>query len=211
MKEFLNSKAGYVLQVLPEHAGDDPESGLIEVPEGADTATKDSANDIYFWKDAENQTYIVGEGWKICDDKEYTLLKTYIQHDDAKIVWARPTKVEELLFIDDEPVSKDEKEKEFFESFNDLPKVDKTLKERQSQYGDFNDVARTTGQLMAIIHNSANGQTMPYSHDEALHMICSKVARIVNGDYNNLDSWHDIGGYAKLIENIIDESEQENG
>lgn len=35
MKEFLNSKAGYILQVLPKHAGDDAESGLIEVPEGA--------------------------------------------------------------------------------------------------------------------------------------------------------------------------------
>lgn len=33
--EFLNTKANYMLQVLPEHAGDDPESGLVKVPEGA--------------------------------------------------------------------------------------------------------------------------------------------------------------------------------
>lgn len=81
--------------------------------------------------------------------------------------------------------------------------IDATLAERQSQYGSFTGVANTTGQLMAIIKNSPNGHTMPYAHEEALHMICSKIARIVNGDINHLDSWHDIGGYSKLIEDLI--------
>lgn len=96
--------------------------------------------------------------------------------------------VSELPFIDDEPKG-----------------IEATLAERQSTYGDFTHVANTTGQLMSIIRNSKNGQTMPYAHDEALHMICSKIARIVNGDFNHKDSWHDIGGYAKLIENLIDD------
>jgi hypothetical protein len=30
-------------------------------------------------------------------------------------------------------------------------------------------------------------------------MILHKIARIVNGDSNYADSWHDIGGYAKLV------------
>lgn len=81
--------------------------------------------------------------------------------------------------------------------------IDATLAERQSQYGSFTGVANTAGQLMAIIKNSPNGHTMPYAHEEALHMICSKIARIVNGDINHLDSWHDIGGYSKLIEDLI--------
>lgn len=38
--EFLNTKANYMLQVLPEHAGDDPESGLVKVPEGAEYLVK---------------------------------------------------------------------------------------------------------------------------------------------------------------------------
>ena len=56
---------------------------------------------------------------------------------------------------------------------------------------------------MAVIKNSPNGHIMPYAHEEALHMICSKIARIMNGDINHLDSWHDIGGYSKLIEDLI--------
>ena len=86
--------------------------------------------------------------------------------------------------------------------------IDTTLAERQSQYGSFTGVANTTGQLMAVIKNSPNGHTMPYTHEEALHMICSKIARIVNGDINHLDSWHDIGGYSKLIEDLIGDNNE---
>lgn len=96
------------------------------------------------------------------------------------------TQPEELPFVGDE-----------------LKGVDATLAEREAQYGSFIGVANTTGQLMSVLLNSKNGQTLPYAHQEALHMICSKMARIVNGDHNHLDSWHDICGYAKLIENNI--------
>ena len=31
-------------------------------------------------------------------------------------------------------------------------------------------------------------------------MICSKMARIVNGDFDYIENWHDIAGYATLME-----------
>lgn len=34
---------------------------------------------------------------------------------------------------------------------------------------------------------------------EALEMIASKIARILNGNTNNEDSWRDIAGYATLV------------
>jgi hypothetical protein len=39
----------------------------------------------------------------------------------------------------------------------------------------------------------------PYMQ-ESLDLICNKLARIVNGDPFYDDSWHDVGGYAKLVE-----------
>jgi len=39
---------------------------------------------------------------------------------------------------------------------------------------------------------------------EALEMILHKVARIVSGNPNHADHWHDIGGYSKLVEDRID-------
>ena len=39
---------------------------------------------------------------------------------------------------------------------------------------------------------------------EAMEMICQKMARIMNGDPNYSDSWHDIAGYATLVANRLD-------
>ena len=95
------------------------------------------------------------------------------------------TQPEELPFVGDEPTG-----------------VDGTLAERQAQYGNFSEVAEMTQQLLTVM-GQYGYEYLPDMHKEALHMICSKMARIVNGDHNHLDSWHDIGGYAKLIENNI--------
>lgn len=83
--------------------------------------------------------------------------------------------------------------------------VDATLAERQAQYGSFEDVAFVTENIMSILAKvRVNGlDDLPNTHRMALYMIASKMARIVNGDFNHLDSWHDIGGYAKLIEKLI--------
>ena len=83
--------------------------------------------------------------------------------------------------------------------------VDATLAERQSTYGCFEDVAFVTENIMSILAKvRVNGlDDLPNTHRMALYMIASKMARIVNGDFNHLDSWHDIGGYAKLIEKLI--------
>ena len=34
-------------------------------------------------------------------------------------------------------------------------------------------------------------------------MILHKIGRILNGDPNYADSWHDIAGYAKLVEDEL--------
>lgn len=39
---------------------------------------------------------------------------------------------------------------------------------------------------------------------EALEMIAHKIGRIINGDPNYADSWHDIAGYAKLVADRLD-------
>ena len=83
--------------------------------------------------------------------------------------------------------------------------IEATLAERQAQYGCFEDVARTTGKIMeALSEVRVNGlNDLPYPHRMALYMIASKMARIVNGDFNYRDNWHDIGGYSKLIEDLL--------
>ena len=38
---------------------------------------------------------------------------------------------------------------------------------------------------------------------QALEVIADKIARILNGDPNYADNWHDIQGYAKLVEDRL--------
>ena len=98
-KEFLNMKNGYTLEILPEHAGDDKESGLIEVPEGADYYAKDSNNGFngeFFFRlrsDGFDCEAIYLEGrW----------MNAKFSVDGQVVLWQRQTQPEELPFIDDE-------------------------------------------------------------------------------------------------------------
>ena len=83
--------------------------------------------------------------------------------------------------------------------------IEATLAERQAQYGCFEDVAFVTENIMAVLSKvRTNGlNDLPHTHRMALYMIASKMARIVNGDFNHVDGWHDIGGYSKLIEDLL--------
>ncbi len=76
-----------------------------------------------------------------------------------------------------------------------------TLQERGSRYGRFTDHARITMSLKRVIHEAIVEREKVVADDqlEALHMICHKIGRIINGDPDYADSWHDIAGYAQLV------------
>jgi hypothetical protein len=92
-------------------------------------------------------------------------------------------------------------------------KVDLTLDERGNRYGDFTDHARIAQQLQDVMRNheikNHNGEAQKnwYYLDavkkQALTVLADKIARILNGDPNYADNWHDIQGYAKLVEDRL--------
>lgn len=75
--------------------------------------------------------------------------------------------------------------------------VDDILNDRHQTYGNFVDVASVAVALRAVIRDR-RPDLMP-DQEEAITMICAKIARIVNGDPNHLDSWRDICGYSQLV------------
>ena len=80
---------------------------------------------------------------------------------------------------------------------NDLNTI---LAERGAQYGDFSAQARLSQRLKSVVrdHRPA-GLPLNASQTESMEMILHKIARIVNGNPDNEDSWRDIAGYATLI------------
>lgn len=85
--------------------------------------------------------------------------------------------------------------------------INETLDERAKTYGTFESNAKVAQQLKAALHHALSARDESSYGDfyiapdqvEALQMICSKLARIVNGDPNHVDSWRDIAGYAQLV------------
>ena len=78
--------------------------------------------------------------------------------------------------------------------------VEDTLKARGATYGEFEDVAGLSQALQYAMAGGRNWGSLAPDQREALQTITSKIARILNGDQNHIDSWHDIGGYAALVE-----------
>lgn len=186
MTEYLTKMQDGSYKLIPAKMSDDD----IAVPEGAEALTHCvECRELFqlWWK---------GE-YKICvgyDDDWFNIqrdIEDYLNDTkEAVIVWQRS--------LNDKVASAEVARQE-------LKGVDATLADRQSTYGSFEDVSSVTQDLLSILKRTGY-ESLPKPHKEALHMICSKMARIVNGDSNHLDSWHDIGGYAKLIEDLIREA-----
>ena len=83
--------------------------------------------------------------------------------------------------------------------------VDETLQQRGERYGNYKeDVSRVSQALKETIRTGAAWKIMDDDMKESLDLICNKISRIVNGDPWYHDSWHDIIGYARLVEERLE-------
>lgn len=83
--------------------------------------------------------------------------------------------------------------------------VEQTLAERGQRYGDFADHAAIAQAIQDSIRlTRPNGwERLNDMQRQALTVIADKIARILSGDPNYVDNWHDIQGYAKLVEDRL--------
>lgn len=79
-------------------------------------------------------------------------------------------------------------------------KINETLKQRQGLYGDFTDNAALTQELKTTMRASQGWPHLSLDKKQALEEIALKISRILNGDPEHKDNWHDIAGYAILAE-----------
>lgn len=193
MKEYLfkyNDK--YTLVELSKKDAESNPEQYIEVPDGAEVAVYPHfSKGISFFKNNFRFAYSDSLGeWRETD-----YCSENLKHWKSwRVAWQRESLNDKIATAE---VARQQSKN-----------IDATLAERQSQYGSFEDVTFVTENIIATLAKvRSNGlQDLPHTHRMALYMIASKMARIVNGDFNHLDSWHDIGGYSKLIEDLINDS-----
>lgn len=83
------------------------------------------------------------------------------------------------------------------------PSVDATLAERGKRYGTFANHAKIAQDIKRAYLLVPGWYLLADDQKQALEVIADKVARILNGDPNYVDNWHDIQGYAKLVEDRL--------
>lgn len=76
----------------------------------------------------------------------------------------------------------------------------KTLEDRGSKYGDFAHMSENIDSLMKEMMLCGGWEKLEPEMRHALTMIAVKIGRILTGDPMLPDSWHDIAGYATLVE-----------
>lgn len=87
--------------------------------------------------------------------------------------------------------------------------IDETLKERGANYGVFTEHARITQNIKRAMKDSPKWHLLADDQQEALEMAAHKIGRILNGDPNFHDSWHDIIGYIRLVETRLEPRQEE--
>jgi hypothetical protein len=83
--------------------------------------------------------------------------------------------------------------------------VTSIVAERGATHGPFGLVSSTAQRIKQTYRESPNWELMPAYMQEALDNIATKQARILNGDWEFLDHWDDVQGYARRVVQEVEE------
>ena len=78
--------------------------------------------------------------------------------------------------------------------------VHDTLDQREKSYGSYPENCKLTQDMKYIMRSHHGWSSMSPQAKQSMEMIVYKMARLITGDHDHKDSWHDIGGFALLIE-----------
>ena len=93
------------------------------------------------------------------------------------------------------------------EEDNMTDKIKEIVDARGAVYGSMMENGRMSQGLKDQMRTAKNWKNIPPMHREALDMIQHKISRLLNGDYDHLDSWDDIAGYSRVVRDELTKGE----
>lgn len=93
-----------------------------------------------------------------------------------------------------------------------MPDLKKTLEVRDKEYGSYGKGAHFRAEFMKLVkdfHKKINKTDMKEVDYLCIFDIVNKLSRVV-ANPSHLDTWHDIAGYATIIEKFYKEKEDAN-
>lgn len=86
--------------------------------------------------------------------------------------------------------------------------VNATTTARQSRYGTLQENGEISQDIKDRMRATPNWDKLAADQKESLDMIAHKISRILAGDVKYADNWHDIAGYASVIDKRLVEDER---
>lgn len=86
--------------------------------------------------------------------------------------------------------------------------IQDVLQARGANYGSFENQACLVQSLKRALHSHPNWDSLDDDIKESFEMVVHKMARVVNGNPDYVDSYVDIVGYIQLVINRL---EKKNG
>jgi hypothetical protein len=77
-------------------------------------------------------------------------------------------------------------------------KLTDDLKARDKSHGCFRKTASVSQNIKWVMRHEGNWHELNHIQKESLDCIAMKIARILSGNPDWVDSWYDIQGYAEL-------------
>nr|DAV53872.1 MAG TPA: hypothetical protein [Caudoviricetes sp.] len=90
-----------------------------------------------------------------------------------------------------------------------MSNVNETLKQRGAVYGDYKGGSEFRANVMKLIkdrHQAVNGKLLDALHMVYIYDIVNKLSRLATTP-DHIDTWHDIAGYAMLVEEALKKQE----
>lgn len=81
--------------------------------------------------------------------------------------------------------------------------VKATLQTRHNTHGDFYQQSLRSMMLLDMMMGGLTWNKLGCDQQESLILIAVKIGRILTGNQDEPDHWHDIAGYAQLVENRL--------
>ena len=88
--------------------------------------------------------------------------------------------------------------------------IDNTIEGIDTKYSAFSHHADISQRIKDTLRESPNWGKLSYDKREAMETIVHKLSRILNGEPEYVDAWHDISRYATLVVDSL-ESAANNG
>ena len=80
-----------------------------------------------------------------------------------------------------------------------MPTIETVIAERAETHGDYKEPSAFAQSFKRMMRTSKNWDCLDFYQAQSMEAFCDKMGRILCGNFNEIDHWRDISGYASLV------------